>query len=276
MPSSGWRILGKSGARRRSYRLIALTAPELALTHHSRFAAPDPDALVTTAALQLQTIGGKCGAGSTSAALFLGRCCGMSHDGSAERPTGRQHLRAAKSLGGLHEEAPRKSSILGIVPHVGPAFAARRISTSRRRSGADGTSRWASAPSTPRSTCSYGSRFIKKLQHRDALLEEAVRRTMRQTPDAFADATLRGKLHLEPARDGCTLSEYTPLPCAHTSSKGPFLAAHPRPERAGKIAPRALRRLATAPFPYAPSAAGKAARSYQSSPWCAQVLVPAP
>lgn len=39
--------------------------------HHSRFAAPDPEAMVTTAALQLQTVGGKGGAGSTAAALFL-------------------------------------------------------------------------------------------------------------------------------------------------------------------------------------------------------------
>ena len=54
-----------------AYHLISLTAPELALTHHSRFAAPDPEALVKTAALQLQTIGGKNGAGTTSAALFL-------------------------------------------------------------------------------------------------------------------------------------------------------------------------------------------------------------
>ena len=54
-----------------AYRLIALTAPELALMHYSRFAAPDPEALVKTAALQLQTIGGKTGAGTTSAALFL-------------------------------------------------------------------------------------------------------------------------------------------------------------------------------------------------------------
>ena len=57
--------------RKAAYRLISLTAPELALTHHSRFATPNPDALVTTAALQLQTIGGKTGAGATSAALFL-------------------------------------------------------------------------------------------------------------------------------------------------------------------------------------------------------------
>ena len=57
--------------RKAAYRLIGLAAPQLALTHASRFAAPDPSTMVDQAALKLQTLAGKKGAGSTSASLFL-------------------------------------------------------------------------------------------------------------------------------------------------------------------------------------------------------------